>query len=66
MVDDVAAQFHHTTRRPEWHRFALPDEFSTSLATRLTAVIQLKRVAKAMMGTKVITRLRFAIFVLFF
>ena len=46
MVDDIAAQFHHTTRRPEWHRFALPDEFSTSLATRLTAVIQQKGLPK--------------------
>ena len=46
MVDDIAAQFHLTTRRPEWHRFALPDEFSTSLATRLTAVIQQKGLPK--------------------
>ena len=42
----VTNNFASETRRPEWHRFALPDEFSTSLATRLTAVIQQKGLPK--------------------
>ena len=65
MVDDVAAQFNHTTRRPEWDRFALPDEFFHIIGNPFNCIETAERVAKAMIGAKVITRLRFAISVLF-